>query len=308
MALKPNPTSSTFSGRYIQEVTLPDSFVYEIVDAGARTEIDAISTNINSISSNVDSLSGTISAMSNYSAFLGVISNSANWTKITDGSSNATILVGSTTMTAETGNIVIYKPTANATAQEFIWDGNNWNFFGDIGAKDFSTSTVTASGSFTPAGTASFNSTTTAYVKLSHTTVEPESTTNYWVYKPAGSVTVTVANESTTTGITDITGRNMVASVTIGTPATATPTGGIKYAEVFSNNLILNYLVTSAANTIHQITTATMTTSITATAAAFDGTTIYSQQIGISIPNSVTFAGTAASVTVNSGTNKFVTM
>ena len=96
--MTPNP-----SGLYITQITLPSNSTYEIVDQAAREKINT---------------------MSNYSAFLGVVSNSAAWTKIEDGSTTASILVGSTTVTAVTGNVVIYKPSnSTSAAQEFIFDG-----------------------------------------------------------------------------------------------------------------------------------------------------------------------------------------
>ena len=305
MAMTPNPT-----GNYITEVTLPSGSVYEIVDEGARTQINA---------------------MSSYSAFLGVVSNSAAWTKIEDGSTTASILVGSTTMTAATGNIVIYKPSnSTSAAQEFIWDGSKWNFFGDISAQNLGalaykssgsyhkitainsgSSTVTASGSFTPSGGVELTKATST-LAISSTTTDPGAgnTANYWIYKPAGTIEVTYTTVNASAAVVKgVTAKQVVLSVSTAAPTTAAVTNGLNYTSVSNHNLSLSYLVVPVDTAATVTTTKAYVSTKTAktTTCSFDGTTEYVKPLTVTVATAATFTGTAGSVTVNSGTNKFLT-
>ena len=84
----------------IEKLKLPSGNVYDLVDAGARE---------------------LISALSGSTAYLGVTT-----TALTDGATTNPITVGGNSVTATTGNIVIY---GNA---EFIWSGSKWDAFGDL--------------------------------------------------------------------------------------------------------------------------------------------------------------------------------
>ena len=75
----------------IKKVTLPSGNTYDLVDAGARE---------------------LISALSGSTAFLGLTT-----TALTDGATTNPITVNGSSVTATTGNIVIYE------SAEFIWDG-----------------------------------------------------------------------------------------------------------------------------------------------------------------------------------------
>lgn len=84
----------------IKKITLPSGNTYDIVDAGARE---------------------LISALSGSTAFLGLTT-----TALTDGATTNPITVNGSSVTATNGNIVVY---GNA---EFIWDGAKWVEFGDL--------------------------------------------------------------------------------------------------------------------------------------------------------------------------------
>lgn len=84
----------------IKKVTLPSGNTYDLVDAGARE---------------------LISALSGSTAFLGLTT-----TALTDGATTNPITVNGSSVTATTGNIVIYE------SAEFIWDGAKWVEFGDL--------------------------------------------------------------------------------------------------------------------------------------------------------------------------------
>jgi len=78
---------------YIDAITLPTGTKYEIVDTGAREQI---------------------SGLSSYSSFLGVVSDTR--TVITDGTTTATVYIGSQIVTANAGNIIIYTAGSSTAA------------------------------------------------------------------------------------------------------------------------------------------------------------------------------------------------
>ena len=84
----------------IKKITLPSGNSYDIVDAGARE---------------------LISALSGSTAFLGLTT-----TALTDGATTNPITVNGSSVTATTGNIVVYE------SAEYIWDGAKWVEFGDL--------------------------------------------------------------------------------------------------------------------------------------------------------------------------------
>ena len=319
VTMKPNPT-----GNYIKEITLPSGTAYEIVDENARGEINTMSTSItnmsttiSSISSNVNSLSSTVNSMSKYTSFLGVSS-----TTLVDGSTTSSIMVGSTTIAATTGAIAIYKP-ADSNAQEYIWDGSKWQFFGDIsatnlgtlaykssisaqyikptGATTTGTATKTSTGKFTPAGTVSVSGTTTAYVKISSTTTAPSNTSNYWVYTPGGTVTAAagISGGTKTAAFTSITQQTVVTTATTGAPSSTTA-GTLMYAQVTDHSLKLNQIKPTTGNAI----SASATTEIVKTvgtisaSATFNGETIYAERKSVTVPDTFKFEGTQGDVSV----------
>lgn len=84
----------------IKKITLPSGNTYDLVDAGARE---------------------LISALSGSTAFLGLTT-----TALTDEATTNPITVNGSSVTATTGNIVVYE------SAEFIWDGAKWVEFGDL--------------------------------------------------------------------------------------------------------------------------------------------------------------------------------
>lgn len=287
-----------------------------------------LATTITSVSSNLNSLSSTVNNMSKYTAFLGVVSNSAAWTKIQDGSTTATILVGSTTTTVTTGNIVIYKPSnSTSAAQEFIWDGSKWNFFGDISAQNLgslatknsasaSQTLVTAigikaeqvnsTGSHTPSGAVNLTKAATS-ITMSSTTTQPASG-SYWEYKPAGSLSITSNGIGSTSRafLTGVTGRTVVSGISTTAATTATITGGISsYATVNNHILSLNYLLPTTVNAVSSVASATALQTVTKPTyyGGFNGTTIYAPSMSVTVVTGASFSGTAATVTVKTAKN-----
>lgn len=300
------------SGNYIDKITLPTGTEYTIVDAAARTAIDN---------------------MASYSSFLGVISSSAAAAKIEDGSTTASVLVGSTTMTATTGSIVIYHPSnSTSSAQEFIWDGGKWNFFGDIGAKDLgnlaykssassstkfltgvsvaNTQTASISVSGTYAKTTSVTLTKSQVtVSLSTTSTAPSNTSNYWVYNPSDNLSITASSPGSTSGLflTGVTGRSVVNSLTYAAPAQTAPTGGTNYTAVDNHNLKLQYIVGNTANAISASTSANALKTVTAPTINKSGTTRYVAPVSVTVTTAVGFGTTDTSIT-SSGNQKIASI
>lgn len=290
------------SGNYIDKITLPSGTEYTIVDADARAVIDN---------------------MASYSSFLGVISSSAAAAKIEDGSTTASVLIGSTTMTATTGSIVIYKPSnSTSAAQEFIWDGSKWSFFGDIGAKDLGnlayksnassstkfltgvtvtntqTASISVSGSYAKTTSVTLTKSQVT-VSLSTTSTAPSNTSNYWVYNPSDNLSITASNPGSTSGLflTGITGRSVVNSLTYAAPAQTVPTGGTNYTAVDNHNLKLQYIVGNTANAISASTSANALKTVTAPTINKSGTTRYVAPVSVTVTTAVGFGTTNTSIT-----------
>jgi len=113
----PNPT--------ISHITTPSGTVYDIKDTQARTDIESIQR-----------------AISGGMSFIGQTT-----TEIVDQSTNNPITISGSSYTAVAGNLVVYG------TKEFVFDGDKWIEFGDLGSLGALAFKNSASGNFTPAGT-----------------------------------------------------------------------------------------------------------------------------------------------------------
>jgi len=168
----------------ISRITLPNGNTYDLKDAVAR---EALKSAIH------------------YKGY--------TTTELTDGASTNPITIDGKSYTAVAGDVVIYKKGSGASAKdlEFIFNGTIWNEFGSTGTlkalafadtasgsqtlDDYATginatsSTVTSTGTFTPAGSVD--------VQLSQTPTAASLTRE--AYTPAGSINVTLKDASATT-------------------------------------------------------------------------------------------------------------
>lgn len=250
----------------ISQIKLPDGTTYNIKDANARDRIAALEA---------------------FTTYLGVTT-----TALTDGATTNPITINGNSVTAESGNIVLYGN------KEFIFDGTHWNEFGDLSAlgdlaykntasgsfkpsgtvsqPTFTGDTMSSTGSFTPAGSISLGTT-------NKTAAVSPASSGTATYTPAGSVaapTISVATAGSTTTVNSITA--------VGTLPTYTVSG-----EVLT--LTQGTLPTKGSNT----TVKTGDASYSASAPAFTGTAVRLVTGNISVPNSATFTGTAGSVSVS---------
>lgn len=133
---------------YLDQVQLPnDQNTYYLRDAEARDVIDTLS---------------------NATHFLGVTT-----TVLTDGDTTNPITINSQSITAVSGDIVIYNAGTELAPEnkEFIWNGTAWQEFGDPSIQNLGNLAFadTASGSYTPSGTITVTPTTSNVIdSVSH--------------------------------------------------------------------------------------------------------------------------------------------
>lgn len=311
MAMNPTPYSETSNHNgydgYLTAITLPSGSKYEIVDENARNKINTLA---------------------NSTKFLGVTTSN-----IVDGSTTTVVTISGSSVTAAAGDIVIKTTNdsdAGQLAQEFIFDGTQWQLFGDISTQNLgnlayvssatgsytkfksltsTSSTVSSTGSYTPTGSIALT-TTPNTIKITSTTTNPGAgnTANHWIYTPAGSISVTYVKPSTSASvIKTVTGKTVVTSLSTAAPTSSTPTGAIGYANVDNHVLQLNVISAASASSVTYTTTNAYVSVANAntTTCSFSGTTHYVSPITVTIPTSASFNGTAATISVSSS-SKFL--
>lgn len=135
----------------ISKITLPSGSTYDIKDAQAREDIEA--------------LQGIAAG--------GIQLVGKTTTAITDGATTSPITVNNASHNAVKGDLVFYGN------KEFVWDGAKWLEFGDMGSLGALAYKDNASATYTPAGS------------VSQPTFTGTSLTSTGNFTPAGSVSVT---------------------------------------------------------------------------------------------------------------------
>lgn len=177
-------------------------------------------------------------------------------TPLTDGATTNPITINGQSVMAKKGNIAIYNK------QEFIFDGTEWNAFGDDSGLGDLAFKDTAAGTFTPAGTIS----------------APTFTTHTVPVQVSGLPEGTVSISPTTTSVTGIT--------SVGT------------LPIFTYDPATENLSYTPGTLPTADTTATV---MTGASASFTGQTLTSNGsiTGVDAINAPTFTGTEGSVTVS---------
>lgn len=255
----------------LTQITLPSGTTYDLVDAGARELISEIQA---------------------YSDYLGVTT-----TALTDGATTNPITIGGESVTAKKGNI------ANYGSAEFIFNGTEWQLFGDLSALGSLAYKNSASGRTTPAGSVSqptFTG-TQGNVSVSGTpsgSVTISVGTGTANYTPAGSVSkpnITVTPSTTT--VNSITAVGSLPSLTftvsnknltIGWSAGSLPTKGSNTTVMTGASAAL------AAAPTFTGTGAQLTASFSGNSLTSSGN--FTPSGTVSKPN---FTGTEATVTVS---------
>lgn len=311
---------------YISQITLPSGSVYDIKDAWARTQIEAITGG---------------SAI----VFKGVSS-----TPMTDGGNQNPTIDGSPVTTKSTGDLYFYGQ------EEFIYgDDSKWHSLGpqlqNLGAlayKDSATGNFTpagtvsqptftgaqgtvtitatnnASGNYTPSGTISggtFTGTSSTFtgdftpagtVNLTNTNktaaVKP-ATSGTTTYTPDGTIStpvISVSTAGTTAQVKQVSGiTNMVNALAVAAPGATAPANAITYYNVVDENLSLYQIgATKAAPcSTANVTVKTGDASYTSSTPDFTGTGVRLVTDNISVPSSASFSGTQDSISVSGTPN-----
>lgn len=256
----------------ISQIKLPNGTTYNIKDANARERIEALES---------------------FTTYLGVTT-----TALTDGATTNPITINDKSVTAQAGNIVLYG------SQEFIFDGTNWNQFGDLSALGALAYKNTASGSYTPAGT------------VSQPTFTGDTMNSTGSFKPAGSVTLTNGNKTAavspaSSGTATYTPAGTVAAPTISVKTAGSTTTVNSITAVGTLPTMPTYSVASEVLTITAGSPGTLPTkgsnqtvktgdaAYQATAPEFTGTGVRLVTGNISVPTSASFSGTSGTVSVS---------
>ncbi len=262
----------------ISKITLPTGTTYNIKDQGARD---------------------LIAELLNYTTYLGVTT-----TALTDGATTNPITINGVSVTAQQGGIATYQ------SKEFIFNGTNWQKFGDLSGLGALAYKNSASGSTTVAVPKTYTTTVTPAAKNVSVTGTPAGTiaTTYnststgatGNFTPAGSVTVT---PSTTTKYvaSSATGGG---SVTAGSAASCTLPAFS--TSVANETLTLSWSAGSfTANTPTAVTLPSFASQTIATgimSASFSGTKVYEHAAFTGSSTTSTGSYTPATPTVSTTT------
>lgn len=256
----------------ISQIKLPNGATYNIKDANARERIEALES---------------------FTTYLGVTT-----TALTDGATTNPVTINDKSVTAQTGNIVLYGNS------EFIFDGTHWNQFGDLSALGALAYKNTASGSYTPAGT------------VTQPSFTGDTMNSTGSFTPAGSVTLTNGNKTAavspaSSGTATYTPAGDVSAPTISVKTAGTTTTVNSITDVGKLPTMPTYTVASEVLTITAGSPGTLPTkgsnqtvktgdaAYQATAPEFTGTGVRLVTGNISVPTSASFSGTAAAVSVS---------
>lgn len=278
----------------ISKITLPSGTVYDIKDAEARSQIQA--------------LTGGDAVV-----FMGV-----STTALTDGGSQVPTINGQN-VTPATGQLFFYG------TQEFIWGPDEkWHGLGSLDSLGDLAYKNEASGTYTPAGTVSqptftgtsFSSTGN-FTPQGNVSVSTNTTTNKTApvsvaasgtvtYTPNGTIsapTISVATAGSTTTVKNPTSVTVAKTIVAAAPKTTAPANAITYYSVTDENLSLYQIgyTTGASITTENVTVKNGDATYSASVPAFTGTGVRLVTGDIPVPATYTasFTGTQGSVEVS---------
>ena len=250
----------------ISQIKLPNGTTYNIKDANARERIEALES---------------------FTTYLGVTT-----TALTDGATTNPITINGQSVTAQSGNIVLYGN------QEFIFDGTHWNQFGDLSSLGSLAYKNTASGSFTPSGT------------VSQPSFTGDTMNSTGSFTPAGSVKLNNSNKTAAVSAVESGAVTYTPDGTVAAPTISVKTAGTTTTvnSITAVGTLPNYTVSGEVLTLTQGTLPTKGKNQTvktgdaayqATAPEFTGTGVRLVTGDISVPSSASFSGTAGAVSVS---------
>lgn len=278
----------------ISKITLPSGTVYDIKDAEARSQIQA--------------LTGGDAVV-----FMGV-----STTALTDGGSQVPTINGQN-VTPATGQLFFYG------TQEFIWGPDEkWHGLGSLDSLGDLAYKNEASGTYTPAGTVSqptftgtsFSSTGN-FTPQGNVSVSTNTTTNKTApvsvaasgtvtYTPNGTIsapTISVATAGSTTTVKNPTSVTVAKTIVAAAPKTTAPANAITYYSVTDENLSLYQIgyTTGASITTENVTVKNGDATYSASVPAFTGTGVrlVTGDIPVPVTYTASFTGTQGSVEVS---------
>ena len=258
----------------ISKITLPSGVTYDLKDAQARSDIEALQT----------SVTGGMH-------YIGVTT-----TALTDGATTSPIKVNNVNVTPKAGDIVMYG------SLEFVWASSDgkWHEFGSTGSLKSLAFKDRASGSYTPEGSISptfkgssagvnisvTNNTSGNYTPagtITAPTFTGKSMTSTGSYTPAGTIDVNITHSASKTAT--------VSAASSGT-ITYTPTGSIDPITFYGETTASSGTYTPAGTVrLSGSTDRTATVS-----AASSGTATYTPSGSIQVPIKVKTAGTTTKI------------
>ena len=278
----------------ISKITLPSGTVYDIKDAEARSQIQA--------------LTGGDAVV-----FMGI-----STTALTDGGSQVPTINGQN-VTPAAGQLFFYG------TQEFIWGPDEkWHGLGSLDSLGDLAYKNEASGTYTPKGTVSqptftgtsFSSTGN-FTPQGNVSVSTNTTTNKTApvsvaasgtvtYTPNGTIsapTISVATAGSTTTVKNPTSVTVAKTIVAAAPKTTAPANAITYYSVTDENLSLYQIgyTTGASITTENVTVKNGDATYSASVPAFTGTGVRLVTGDIPVPATYTasFTGTQGSVEVS---------
>lgn len=275
---------------YISKVKATDGSTYMIKDSHVWGNNNP-ETWVNNHST--QSLADVVENLYTYSDFLGVTTSA-----VTDGSTNAQVVINNSTVTAQKGNIVLKD------SKEFIWNGSSWSEFGDLSAITSQLGDLAykdnASTTYKPAGTVSqpsFNGTAA--------TITAKGTPAGTVSKPTFTGTAaTISAKGTPSGtVSKPTFSGTAATIS----AKGTPSGTVSQPTFSGTEATINVTGTAVGTVSKPSFTGTAATisakgtpAGTVSKPTFSGTaaTISAKGTPAGTVSKPTFSGTAATISV----------
>ena len=310
----------------ISKITLPSGTTYNLKDAQARQQIEALSggnavvfigvssTPITDGGSEVPTIDGSdISVLADVKTgnlvFYGtqefVFGNDEKWHALGSLDSLGALAckdsaTGSITPTGTVSQPTFTGSSSNVTITASASTSGNYTPEGTITGGTFNGAAMTSTGKFTPAGNVNFtNGNKTA-------TVTPAAS-GIATYTPGGTVgtpTISVKTAGSTTTIKNPTSQTVAKTVVAAAPGATAPANSLTYYNVANETLSLYQLgyTTGASITTANVTVKNGDAAYESSQPSWTGTGVRLVTDNISVPTSATFNGTEGNVSVEGTT------
>lgn len=300
----------------ISKITLPSGNTYDIKDATARNLIQNLAgftkflgvtttalvdgATTNPVVINGDSVTADTGSIVTYGS-QEFIFNGTAWQAFGDLSALGDLAYKDTASGSYTPAGTVSQPTFTGGADSVTitvqTDANgNYTPAGTVSQPTFTGTSLTSTGTFTPAGSVSLTNT--------NKTATVSTTTGTATYTPGGSVsapTISVATAGSTTTVKNPTSQTVAKTVTSAAPGATAPANAVTYAAVSNEVLSLYQLgyTTGDSITTSNVTVKTGDAAYEASTPSFTGTGVRLVTGNISVPSSASFSGTEGNLSVS---------